>query len=428
MRRNTPKSIAAAVLSFAVLGIAGLLLAQVVFNRPQHNTGELVGMPPAPEQVRLYAPGAPGDLATSFEYLRGLNLSDRPYVRKTRANGDVLELYKRRDGTIELALEWYQTAPGESRRLKQATVYGADGKTLLGQVDFRKSGTREKRKMPRQKGGFETTSYYADGIARSDQIVTGHGPQDYDDDDMLLSETRWREDGSVSYTNVLNDDDSRSIVELDAQSRPLVVGHITNGLSGSTITAYFPGTNKPRILATSTYDTLTAKMFRPDGTLEVVVQLWSSSFNAVFYDATGKVETREGMWSFDRVSKGDAVTIANVHPTEIEKVDAQGNPVEEWHWQPGYSGPSMYEQYNVTVPNPVAGQPPVLCKRTASFYRQDGSLEKTDFMPADSSLKEWDVEHTPEEHLLAPQPPAYLLVPPAIDPALPVPEPYSGPY
>lgn len=417
MKRITPAMIAATVLTGAVVGIAGVLAGDFFAGR-QGSGSDLLGLPESAEQVQLYPRGGQQDFTTAHAYLRGLNLYSRPFNRQKKTNGNFVDVYPRADLTTEFSLEWYPTPSGVPDRLKVATVYAADGTTPIAQVFFRRDGTREKRWLVLDDGSTQTTTYYGDGRSHEDETVTGL-PHRYDTVKHLLRETRWREDGTVSYSNVMNPDNSRDIGFWDKNGQPLTIAHLTDGLDGSTMTGYYPGTALVRFSLTASLWQADANYLRKDGTLEKTVVIGPNSVDVTYFDAKGKIVTLKQTWAFDAVEQDDISHMTNMHLTMVTQYDGQGVPKRRWLWTSDSRRLWSYYDLNTVVNDPNTGKP-VLCKRVAYFYGEDGSL-RVDYTPADSKIDDWYKQYTAADHVSAPVVPSAVLVDPQLDPDLPVP-------
>lgn len=425
MKWMKPTSVAAVVLSCALLGIAGILSFNGLSHKSQPSIDNLLGVSQSAEQVQLYPVGV-GNVSTAHEFLKGLVVGFRPFDEEQKTDGDTVDIYKRTDKSVEFTLEWYPAPAHAVRRLKVATVYGADGRTVIGQVSFRPDGTRELRGILLDNGNYQTTTYYGDGIARADLTIVGRSTDKWDDTKYVLNETRWYQDGKVSFTSVFNQDDkAQDIVKLDENGEQLEVAHLTRWTDGSKLVEYYPGTKNVRIKADSSIGGTNANFYRPDGTLAMFAQIFSSSASISLYDATGKKEVRQEILMFDRVETNGIGHIANARLYVLTEENDQSIPTREWTWTLDGKRIWKYEAFNVLVPNPTAGQPPILCKSVAYFYSDDGTLNDVMYSPADGKVQSWDVKG-PASNARPPAPPAEMLVLPQLDPDLPVPYPQSG--
>jgi hypothetical protein len=402
------------------------MLAASMLQRADHaRVTELLGVAQPADKVQLFPPGK--DVLSAHTYLKTLGVDSRQFTRQGLSGGHTLDIYFRPDQTVEYKLEWYDPPSVTAKRLKAATVYGADGKTPLGEAGFREDGSREMRSVRLADGNYETVMYFEDGVSHAFRTLWGKSFEVWDHDQVMLTATKWNRKGAVIYTNSLNKDMSRDVSFLDDDGQPLKVMHIGKWNSDSTIVMYFPGTKQPRIQAKSTYSETQADFFRRDGTKEMHGNFYSSSAYIELFDATGRQELRQLTVSYERVVVNGIGNMSNPHLSGLLIKDDRGTASLEWTWHDAKNVYS-YEEYNITVPNPDPKGQPIRCNRVGYYYREDGTLESKTFQPAASDIQFWQVKVPQADNIRAPMPPASWMVMPEIDPDLPIPEPQRGGY
>jgi hypothetical protein len=424
MKRIAPVAIATGVLACALVGIASVLVASVLLSSKQARVPQLLGLSQPADKVQLFAPGH--EIVSSHTYLKTLGVDSRPFTRQQLSSGHTLDIYMRPDQTVEYKLEWYDPPSASVKRLKEATVYGADGKTPMGQAAFRLNGSRELRAVRLENGNYQTVNYYENGQSPAEMRLMGRSYETWDTDPVLLSATRWSKEGVVTYTNLLNKDMSRDVVVFDDSHHPVKVMHIGKFNADSTVVVYVPGTEQVRVKAKTGYSEVGADFFRADGTKEMSAHLWSNSAFIDVFDKTGK-QLWQTTINYDRVVVNGIGRMSAPYLVTVRDFDADGKLAHEWTWRFGTSTIQSYEEYNVKVANPDPKGEPILCNRVRYYYRPDGSLENIHFSPTDDKrFKDWDVKVPQTDNVRPPMPPAAQMIIPDLDPDLPIPEPDRG--
>ncbi len=279
------------------------------------------------------------------------------------------------------------------------------------------------RRLPN--GDYETVTYFDDGLTRASLKVVGQGPIKWDHDPQLLSETHWYKDGKVAYTNILHDDMSRTVIALDERGAQVEIMQLPQYCDGATFVAYYPGTKQVRLQGSANVYETTALYYRPNGTLQLTEILSSTTLELIRWDATGKLKVLDQTWYFTRVTDNGVAKITNPVLSEVLEFDQNGKQTQQWSWfGSGESGRIWsYQTFNTVT----AGPNPIPLKSRVNFYRQeDGTLQRTDFYPADSAIKDWFVEHAAAENLQPPPVPARDREFATIDLDLPIPFPQTG--
>ncbi len=409
-------------------GLAALsMLPAINFNAVRDpgsaNLLDLMDVPHPSEQFRLFpsvlqeavSVSSQESISTEIDF-RDVNSSTLPSIQQTSADGET-DIYLRPDHTRETSLTWYLNTPGSNPTLKSATSYSSDGKTPVLQLAFRTDRTRLRVSSLLTGGSYETVSYYKDGVAPASAVVIGQGPAEWDGATELLSDTEWREDGSVSHSNVLNPDNSRTIQDFGAHKELLELSHITAYVDGSTVVGYFPGSNRIRLQSKSTYFDTLASMFRTDGTLSVTFDLNAVFLEVTYYDKSGRTALLQQLWYFTKALDQNGVAkIANLQLYSVTEMDSKGSPSKEWTFRDAVIW--SYESFNT---NKASGAPATCAELTGFFSATDGSLQGAFCRPLSSDPGEFAVSAAflPDRH--APPIPANDLVVPSIDQNLPIP-------
>jgi len=379
---------------------------------PQVVDATWLGRPSTSEQMRLHSdyPGDPYPFGVEKDYSQ---VGRVPQSHIDYPDGGSIDLYMRADGSKEFQLEYY--APSSAgKMLKHATHFAADGVTPDGEIAFRSTGTRQMSAVRQADGDYRTRSYLDDGQTLSGETLVGLGPLSYDHSAQLLSQTQWNKNHIVILTNILNQDDSRTISTFDDSGLPISVSSIAAGISGSSVTAYYPGTKVLRLKSSSTYSETNADIYRPDGTLSTHLTIGSASIEYFFYDSSGKRQTLQQLWYFDRDVKDGITRMKNYRLSTVTEMDAQGTPVRSWDIQLGSNKLWSSSVYNVVVDGEHWGE-------VRSFYDANGFLDRVSYLLVGEGSPKKMIDHTPAEAITGQPPPANLMILTPISDALPLP-------
>ena len=297
--------------------------------------------------------------------------------------------------------------------------FAADGKTVEADAAYRWNGTLSETGKLLANGHYRLRDYWDDGTSLADEKEIGQTGDKWDTELKLFRETKWRPNHKLLSTNVLNDDKSHTLTVFDEHEKPVVVSHMTNAVDQSTVIGYYPGTDKVRLRGSSAYYFTNIQFLRLDGTLELKMQISSSSVTLDHYDATGTKELLRQEWSFIRTEEYGMGTMTDFKISDLTEMDEAGLPSFSWHWN--FRKPTVYitHEYNKVLDG-------IRWLSIYSWYRvSDGTLESADFTSADEKQNHV-VKHAAEENIFPPAPPANELVVPEIEDIFPVPLPSRG--
>jgi hypothetical protein len=225
-----------------------------------------------------------------------------------------------------------------------------------------------------------------------------------------LGQTKWDHKQRIVFTHLLNADKSRTLTSYDDDQTPLVVSHLVDGVNGSSVIGYFPGTKVVRIRSTSEYRNTSVDFFRPDATLSMHMDVNSAIAEFTFFDSTGTRATLYQEWSFDQEVQDGISRMKNLRLQEVTEMDQSGNPLCRWvFWAGGGRGLFSMSRFNVEVDG-------VRWDKVLNLYNQNGFLTRVSYVPlANSGIDRKPDEHTQAEGIGAPAPPPSLLVLTPID-------------
>ncbi len=381
------------------------------------NLLDLMHVPHPSEQLHLFPSVTEGTISTEVDY-RDVNRLTQPAIQQTAVNGGVTDIYLRPDHTRAVSLTWYVASPDHGRTLQYAISYSAGGKQPLQQLAFRTDGSRLSFANLLADGSYQTVSYYDDGVSRASAVIIGHGPGEWDDSTDLLRETKWRKDGSVAYSNVLNSDDSRTVQAFDERGAAFEISHLTAFVDGSTVVAYFPGTNQIRLQSKSTYFDTLASVYRMDGTLSLTLDINAAFIEAKYYDNAGQKQTLQQLWYFTKALDQNGVARATALKLySVAEMDGSGKLSRQWT----FNGSSIWSYEEFNTKKGVAGAPATCADLTSFFSATDASVQGAfcHSLANDPSAFPVSAEFLADRH--APEVPADDLVNPSIDQNLPIP-------
>jgi hypothetical protein len=345
---------------------AGLLSAVVVTlltvpgslslrqSQPASSLRSVLGAPQLSAQLRLFSAGsAPKTGALVME--RGTDITDAGGVPKVRyltnTDGSTEDIHLKVDGEhfASRAL-FYPEQPGElGRRPHVIQLYATANDLVVDETVLRLDGTRQEHTITAANGAKHVLGYGFNGDIIIRELTINAGQYQYSQP-VLGKEERWYDNAthSLAYSNILDPDNKRAITYWDRDHRLLKAITIPYDTlnNGTSTTAYFPGTSNVRMQ--SIVDTLynVVRYFRPDGTLDHILELSQGSTIVQYFDATGKVKLLEQNW--DRADKTEnGKTTATYKISVVTEEDATGKDVRKIFYSSGLI--SAIDLYNVEI-------------------------------------------------------------------------------
>jgi hypothetical protein len=186
-------------------------------------------------------------------------------------------------------------------------TFAADTDMLLDEEVRRYNGIMAKELHVKDGRWQETKGYALDGALILWRLVDLR-PEESWMKEKLLAEKHWRSesDHRLSYNNILNQDGSRTITDLDTYGRVLRVAEWQKwgNISGTKVTGYFPAGAGPqavplkkRFESVSSSDSDNVSYYRPDGSLYYTVIITSYATIITYFDESGQHRLRQQWWS-----------------------------------------------------------------------------------------------------------------------------------
>lgn len=257
-----------------------------------------------PQQFRLYSgeqdsgTGAVDAKNRSVETLNSMGVATQRFVinRDDSTEDDELKA----DGEhIASSIAYYPERPRGSGRHKQAVrLYSTKSDIVVDEQLFRFKGSLSEHTASDEAGGKHIEGFGLDG-KRLIREVTIAKPEYKWQDPVLQKENRWSDDEKrvLLYENAAKPDKSRTITEWaeNGQVTKLITAP-ESGVAGTTVIAYYPGTNQVRVEGKASYYSMDANYYRLDGTLDHTLEISTSMLTVKYFDPSGKKELIEQCW------------------------------------------------------------------------------------------------------------------------------------
>jgi hypothetical protein len=338
------------------------------------NLRSILGVPPVTAQYHLYSGAKDLDSGTSILAgerkvdLFNLNGLDpfSSFGNNKDQSGD--EIIYGTDGEMTESSSYYPSTDG-SRHLHVKSKFV---KGRLEDEDVRHlDGSPQKRTTILASGEKHVLAYDEDGITVLDDV-------DYVLDscctDLIVkTEKRYRsskEHHLLAYSDVLSDDGSRKIVELDEHSNALRTEEWPKDhqVIGTVITVLYPDTLATHFVSHTDSEFDTTDYFRKkDGTRERRVKISPASVRVIFFDSTGKIPLFEQSWC----QVISSVSGARWFISDLYELDANGQKVRAVSYTT--DNVLLYElKFNVTVNG-------IKYERAVFDYDAKGALTKANY-------------------------------------------------
>jgi hypothetical protein len=225
----------------------------------------------------------------------------------------------------------------KGRKLKSFKIYAADGKTVRGEARFRQedgSQQYDARLLP--DGKYQIFTLFGDGrTAETELLMSEPSPFETDHARKQLRFRRWQENGHILvYDDELNDDGgSRDIKKLDPQGLVILAKHIgLRSIVGTTVTAYFAGTNQIVMQSVSTVSETDAIFFRENGSKKFEQVLSAYGVTVKYFDDTGHDLLFQQEWL-----TGDPTENPRSQPRlwRVTELNAKGEPTRQLTFRNG---------------------------------------------------------------------------------------------
>jgi hypothetical protein len=214
--------------------------------------------------------------------------------------------------------------------LQLSEAYAPDKDYVSETTSLRIDGSLQEHVVRAADGSKHLQDFGADGLTLTrDLVMIKQFP--YSRDLTVQSDKRWREDSghTLAYENVFDEKEgTHDITEWDAQHRLLSQTHWPkyDTVVGMTKKGYYPGTGVLRVSIEGSYSTTNAVYYRPDGTLDHVIDLSRGSVKVTYYDATGTKKRLEQIF-FRQSADGNLERGAKISYKvyTIDEMDGDGN-------------------------------------------------------------------------------------------------------
>lgn len=418
LRMNPMNSARVLLAAVACAALSAVAIWLTSFSATVPSLEEALSQPPAGVNTALY----PADLAAEVmasvpeERSHDVKLSgDRVARYVLNKDGTTSDIVLLADGQHLVSLvDYYARSSADIyRREKLATAYSDDGVTVRAEDWYREDRTRLKKGRLDADGSYLLDTYYADGVTLESELLTARKGDSLEP--AVIRDERWHSPESghaVSRLDVLQPDGTRDLKTFDDKSRLLLDRHSPkDGIAGTYVRIYFPGTTQLHLISTSDARASHARIYREDGTLFAEQQIGSYEIKQTYYDASGTRALYRATWFKLDFLEGGKETI-NWVLFQVDELDSKGSTARSLTWQRGKV--SKEERSNCTIDGVTYD------KATFHYRLEDGTLEKVELQKADTPSRV--IEHAASEGI-QPSVPAAELVPPEEHAEIPVPPP-----
>jgi hypothetical protein len=284
---------------------------------------------------------------------------------------------------------------GRHRHVKR--VYAPETHALVSEEIRRIEGKLAQNTAVETDGTKHVTDYGEDGVTVVGQQLFVPAEECCGPSIILKKEERWSEkDHKLTYSNVLNDDGTRTITDWDENQRPVKIATWPKGgtTNGATVVAFYP--NGHLRLESKTAESLdTANYYRPNKTLSHTVEMSPGTVTISVFDSTGTKLVLKQMWWYRETQAGGSEK-SSLYLHNVYLFDHDGHPTRTVEYNHDNGLPSSLTNYDEVYNG-------VFYKMIFRIFRADGTVSLITFWPeglGHTMLK--SEEHTPEENIRFP--------------------------
>jgi len=381
----------------------------------------------APERAFEIGEGEPGKEVSSFVQNRDHSTADSTLKPDSRDVRYAQTYYPEPLSPPQAAPPTSTVLEARHPHIKQ--TFAADTDTLIDEEVRRYNGMMAQELHVKDDRFQETKSYALDARLILWRLVDLH-PEESWMKEKLLEEKHWRSEGDrrLSYTNILNENGTRTITDWDAYGRALrvAVWQKWGNISGTTVTGYFEDGSggevplKTRFESTSTGDSDNVSYYRQDRSLSYTVYITSYARIINYFDESGKRRVLQQWWSCkDTLVNGIRKPFCKLD--DVTEYGARGEVFRKWSFLHAEGKLDRKEEYGITVGDTTY-------KEIDSVFDSDENLVKVMYWKDEiKSPPDKEEDHEASEHIRATVPAELTILRAEIDDWLPIPEPRRGP-